>query len=295
MKVLVTGAGGFLGSRFATLLAESGHEVTGVARSGRGRKHGQPPIPMRYGDAGGDAIAKLVVGHDAVLHFAGVPDPLGARRDPARAIRENVGTTVNLLEACAADGAAVLVYPSTIRAASDPPPDPYALSKRLGEEACRLHAAQTLVLRLTSVFGPGQLASAGATGAIANFAARALANEPIVIPGDPLRSRDFVYVDDVIEAVLRLLEEGRANETVTIASGVATPLLRAAEVVRAAAGSASPIETPGGDVPPGEDLSYPAPSDDGAVAFDVRPLEEAASLYVDWLRSHPAPQGSSRA
>lgn len=249
---------------------------------------------MRYGDAGGDAVAELVSGHEAVLHFAGVPDPLGARRDPARAVRENVGTTARLLEACAADAVAVLVYPSTIRA-SDPPPDAYALSKRLGEEACRLHRARTLVLRLTSVFGPGQLASAGATGAIASFAARALAGETIVIPGDPQRTRDFVYVDDVVAAVARLLEERRANETVTIASGVATPLLRAAELVRAAAGSSSPIETPGGQVAPGDDLSYAAPPEDGRLPFEPRPLEEAVQLYVDWLRRHPAPRGRSRA
>jgi UDP-glucose 4-epimerase len=294
VRLLVTGANGFLGSRFAALLADGGHDVTGVARSAH-RSQPDAAIPMRYGDAGDDAVAELVAGHDAILHFAGVPDPFRARRDPARAVRENVGTTVRLLEACAVDGTTVLVYPSTIRAAFDPPPDPYALTKRLGEEACRLHRARALVLRLTSVFGPGQLAAAGATGAIANFAARALADEPIVIPGDPFRTRDFVYVDDVVGAVVRLLEDRRENETVTVASGVATPLLRAAELVREAAGSSSRIETPGGDVARGDELSYPAGPRDGRVALDVRPLEEAVPLYVDWLRRHPSPQGRSRA
>ena len=294
MKLLVTGATGFLGSRFTSLLTEGGHEVTAVARSAARAPSLEPPVPVVYEDAGGDAIAALVAGHDAVLHFAGVPDPRRARRDPARAIRENVGTTVRLLEACAEDGRALLVYPSTLRAAADPPPDPYALSKRLGEEACALHRARTLVLRLSSVFGPGQLAAAGATGAIASFAARALADEPLVIPGDPQRTRDFVYVDDAVGALIAVLEQGRENETIVVASGISTPLLRAAELVRDAAGSSSPVETPGGEVGPGENLSYSAPAD-GRLAFDVRPLEEAVPLYVDWLRSHPAPQGRSRA
>ncbi|MBW3593690.1 MAG: NAD-dependent epimerase/dehydratase family protein [Actinobacteria bacterium] len=195
----------------------------------------------------------------------------------------------------AAEGGVPLVYARRRGGGGPPPPDPYALSKRLGEEACRLHSARALVLRLTSVFGPGQLAAAGATGAIANFAARALADEPIVIPGDPRRSRDFVYVDDVVPAVVRLLQDGHEEETVTVASGVPTPLLRAAELVRAAAGSSSPIETPGGGVPPGDDLSYPASPDAARIALDVRPLEEAVPLYVDWLRRHPASQGRSPA
>ena len=293
MKLLVTGATGFLGSRFANLLAERGHDVVGLTRTAA--KAADAHIPIHAADAGSDGAARLVSGRDAILHFAGIPDPLRARDDPTRAVRENVGTTVRLLEACAEDGHALLVYPSTIRAATDRPPDPYALSKRLGEEACRLHRARTLVLRLTSVFGPGQLAASGATGAIANFAARALEDAPIVIPGNPQRTRDFVYVDDVVAAVVRLLEEERANETVTIASGIATPLIRAAELVRAAAGSSSRIETPGGDVAPGENMSYSPSPDDGGVAFDVRPLEEAVPLYVDWLHRHHAPQGRAGA
>ncbi len=294
MRFLVTGATGFLGSRFATLLTERGHDVVGVARSDRKPRAVTPPVPLHAGDAGDEATREAVGGRDAVLHFAGVPDPGGARRDPVRAIRENVATTVGLLDACARDGRCGLVYPSTVRAAVDPPPDAYALSKRLGEEACRLHAATTAVVRLTSVFGPGQVAWEGATGAIASFAARALADEPIVIPGDPLRTRDFLYVDDAVVAVETLVAERDANESVTLASGAATPLLRAAELVREAAGSSSAIETPGGDLPEGENESY-AVAPGTELPFPVRPLEEGVRLYVDWLRRHPAAQGRARA
>jgi UDP-glucose 4-epimerase len=175
-----------------------------------------------------------------------------------------------------------------VRAAVDPPPDPYAVSKRLGEEACRLHPAAATVLRLTSVFGPGQLVPEGATGAIAAFAWHALAGEPIVIPGDPRRTRDFVYVDDFAAAVEQLLREGRWNETLTVASGRATPLLEAAELVRAAAGSSSPIETPGGELAAGENESYASGPE---LAFTSRPLPQSVELYVDWLRRHHPAQG----
>jgi nucleoside-diphosphate-sugar epimerase len=294
MRLLVTGATGFLGSRFATMLAERGHEVVGVTRREPRARAVLPPVPLHAGDAGEDATLELVPGHDAVLHFAGIPNPRSAEHDPVRTIRENVGTTVGLLEACADDGRCGLIYPSTVRAAVDPPPDVYALSKRLGEEACRLHRGAATIVRLTSVFGPGQVAWEGATGAIASFAARALADEPIVIPGDPHRTRDFLYVDDAVAAVEALVAERRWNESVTLASGVATPLLRAAELVRDVAGSSSPIEAPGGQLPGGENESY-AVARATDLPFGVRPLEEGIRLYVDWLRSHPAAQGRARA
>jgi UDP-glucose 4-epimerase len=150
------------------------------------------------------------------------------------------------------------------------------------------------VVRLPSVFGPGQVAWEGATGAIAAFAARALEGEPITIPGDPHRTRDFVYVDDVVGAVEAVAEGGPWNETVTFASGVATSLRDAAELVVAAAGSSSPITTPGGMLPRGENESYRA---DGtpSLPFSGRPLEEGIATYVDWLRRHPAAEGRARA
>jgi UDP-glucose 4-epimerase len=288
MKVVVTGATGFLGSRTAELLEADGHAVVRVARPS-GAERAAAPDAVRV-DAGDPAVRELLVGAQAVFHFAGVPDPARSRSDPARAVRENVGTTLNLLEGCREHGCGLL-YPSTVRAVLEPPPDAYALTKRLGEEACRLHPAPATVVRLTSVFGPGQVAREGATGAIATFAARALAGEPIVILGNPERTRDFVYVDDLVPVLASIASEGRWNETLTLASGVSTTLRRAAELVRDATGSGSPIETPGGTLEPGEDDSYDAGAEAARLPFAVRSLEDAVRRYVDWLRSHPRAQG----
>lgn len=294
MKVLITGVTGFLGWRSATVLAERGHDVLGLARPGGAtRAHTQgSDLAIQHLDAGDPAARGLVRGRDLVLHFAGVPDPARARHDPARAVRENAGTTVNLLDGCHEHGAA-LIYPSTVRAALEPPPDAYGLSKRLGEEACRHHPARSAVARLTSVFGPGQVAWEGATGAIAAFARRALENRPIVIPGDPERVRDFVYVDDIVAALEAIATQGVWGETLTLASGRPTPLLRAARLARDAAGSAVPIETPGGELPPGEGSGYPADGDLARLGLTVRPIEDAVVSYVEWLRRHPAAQGRS--
>ncbi len=99
MRLLVTGATGFLGWRTATLLAERGHEVIALARPGHRPRAASADLDAVEADAGAPATRDLVAGCDAVLHYAGVPDPAGARADPARAVRENAGTTLNLLEA----------------------------------------------------------------------------------------------------------------------------------------------------------------------------------------------------
>jgi nucleoside-diphosphate-sugar epimerase len=289
VKALVTGARGFLGSRTAELLEQRGHEVVRLSRPGGADRAGaRDAVEL---DAGDPAARDHAEGCDAVLHFAGIPDPARGRADPAWAVRQNAGTTLNLLEACA-DAGAGLVYPSTLRAALEPPPDPYAISKRLGEEVCRLHRARATVLRLPSVYGPGQVAWEGATGAIASFAARALEGEPIVVDGDPARTRDFVFVDDVVAVIEEVVRTERWNETITVASGRATPLSAAAELVRAAAGSSSPVETPGGDLPPGENESYQGAPD---TQLPLTPLDEGVRIYVDWLRKHPSSQGRARA
>jgi nucleoside-diphosphate-sugar epimerase len=292
MRLLVTGATGFLGWRSTVLLRERGHDVVPVAQPGGSSRALGKELGAERVDAGDPGIRELVSGSHAVLHFAGVPDPARASADPARAVRENAGTTLNLLEACAEHGAG-LIYPSTVRAAGESPPDPYALSKRLGEELCQLHPAPATVVRLTSVFGPGQVAWEGATGAIAVFAARALERTAIVIPGNPERARDFLYADDVVAGLEQIISERRWNEVLVMASGVSTPLLRAAELVRDAAGSSSPIETPGGDLPPGENRSYEGVTDAPQLHFPTRSLEEGVRPYVDWLRGHPAAQGRS--
>jgi nucleoside-diphosphate-sugar epimerase len=293
VRFLITGAGGFLGWRAASLLAERGHDVLAIARPGGSERAHARDLDVVRVDAGDPAAQDLVAHRDAVLHFAGVPDPAHARANPARAVRENAGTTANLLEGCHRHGA-TMIYPSTVRAGVDPPPDPYALSKWLGEETCRRHPAPASVVRLTSVYGPGQVAWEGATGAIAIFAARALEGAPIVIPGNARRTRDFVYVDDVVAA----LEEVAAREpggAYTFPSGVETPLIEAAELVRDAAGSSSEIQTPPTDLPTGENESYSADPEGPALSSPLRPLEEGIASYVEWLRHHPAAESRAGA
>jgi len=139
-----------------------------------------------------------------------------------------------------------------------------------------------MVVRYTSPTTPESIAA---------FAARSLAGEPIVIPGDPDRVRDFLFADDAIVALEAIVAERRWDETLDLASGVATPLIHAAELVREAVGSDTPIETPGGTLPPGENDSYETDPSAQRLDAPIRALEETIPLYVDWLRRHSAAQG----
>ena len=299
MRLLVTGATGFLGWRTATCCASAGTRSWRLARPGgpqRARAAGLDAVELDAGDPRG---RDLVAGCDAVLHFAGVPDPARAREDPARAVRENAGTTAQpargLRRARRRPG---LPVDAARRRSSRRPTRTRSRSASARTPAASTPRAATVV-RLTSVFGPGQVAWEGATGAIARVRRRARSRaQPIVIPGDPERTRDFVYVDDVVRR--RSSDRratGRWNETVTLASGTARPrcAARPSSSVAAAEAPTSPIETPGRELPPGENESYAGSSRGGAgLPFDVRPLEEAVPLYVDWLRRHPAAQGRAR-
>ncbi|MDP9400107.1 MAG: NAD-dependent epimerase/dehydratase family protein, partial [Actinomycetota bacterium] len=89
MRFLVTGATGFLGWRAATLLGARGHEVVALTRPGAAPRAASADLPVRALDAGDPAVRGLVAGCDAVLHFAGLPDPARARADPAAAVRAN--------------------------------------------------------------------------------------------------------------------------------------------------------------------------------------------------------------
>lgn len=284
MRLLITGATGYLGWRATVLLRERGHDVTPTTRPGaRARAASRDLAGVVTVDAAAPEARDLVAGHDAVLHFAGAPSPAYAREHPADAVLGNAGTTLNLLEACRAHDA-LLVYPSSVRAPILPSPDPYGASKFLGEQACAAHEARSVIVRLTSVFGPGQVRAEGATGAIAAFADRALRGEPIVIPGDPMRTRDFVYVDDLVAALDDMLRVGATAPVVIAASGAPTPLLDAARAVVAAAGTDTRIETPGGAPPPGDERSYEADPDDAVLPMTCRPVDAGIRAYLDWLR-----------
>jgi nucleoside-diphosphate-sugar epimerase len=102
-------------------------------------------------------------------------------------------------------------------------------------------------------------------------------------------------VDDLVAGIEALIAQDEWPGLLYAGSGVATPLLEAAELAVAAAGREVTIQTPGGTLPPGEDDSYTLDPHAPRLGSPARPLSEAVPAYVDWLRSHPAAQGRAGA
>lgn len=250
MKVLVTGADGFVGRWLVRRLLDDGREVYAAVRPVRGGAHaddGLTPeeraavrwLPLELLDA--DSVRKCVdLPYDAVVHLAAVASGTTAARDPGYAWAVNAAGTARLAAVLAEAkrarrGDAVLLYVSTgevygvgphaPRRETDPPApcSPYAASKLGGEEAVleawRRVGLRVVVARAFAHTGPGQDVRfvVPAFAQRLRFARRIGA--PVVKVGNLEPVREFLHVKDVVDAYARLLVKGEPGEIYNVASG----------------------------------------------------------------------------
>jgi UDP-glucose 4-epimerase len=163
---------------------------------------------------------------DYVLHQAAVPSVQRSVVDPVGTHRSNVTATLNLLENSRKAGVRRFVYAASSSAYGDTevlpkseempanPLSPCALQKWVGERYCKLYhelyGLETVSLRYFNVFGPGQDPYSEYSAVIPKFATKLLAKEPITVYGDGEQSRDFTYIDNVIQANLLALRAPNA-------------------------------------------------------------------------------------
>jgi nucleoside-diphosphate-sugar epimerase len=226
-KYLVTGGAGFIGSHIVKRLVNDGGHVRVVDNLSTGQARRldalRSAIQFIEGDLAEEAIARRAVeGIDFVLHQAAVPSVQRSVANPVGTNRSNVTATLNLLESCRRAGVRRLVYAASSSAYGDTevlpkhedmpsnPLSPYALQKFVGERYCRLYhelfGVETVSLRYFNVFGPGQDPHSEYSAVIPKFIKGLLAKQPITIYGDGEQSRDFTYIDNVVEANLLALE-----------------------------------------------------------------------------------------
>jgi len=233
-KFLVTGGAGFIGSHIVKRLVDDGAEVRVVDNLSTGEARRLEPlrsaIQFVKGDLAEEVIAREVVdGVDFVLHQAAVPSVQRSVADPVATNRANVTATINLLEACRKVQIRRIVFAASSSAYGDTevlpkhedmPPNPlspYALQKLVGERYCKLYhdlyGVETVCLRYFNVFGPQQDPHSEYSAVIPKFITRLLANQPITIHGDGEQSRDFTFIDNVVEANLLALKAPNAAGT----------------------------------------------------------------------------------
>ena len=237
--VIVTGGAGFIGSTLADALVASGREVHVVDNLATGHRKNLPvgatfhEVDIR--DAAAVARVASESGAVAIFHMAAQADVRKAIEDPAFDADVNIGGTLSVLEAARINGARVMFaatgggaygeydgLPIPTPETADPQPmSHYGQSKLSGEAYCalygRLYGVPTVRLRLGNVYGPRQDPH-GEAGVVAIFSGKLIDGEPMKVFGDGLQTRDYVYVDDVVDAFLRA-EGGTPDITLNIGTG----------------------------------------------------------------------------
>jgi nucleoside-diphosphate-sugar epimerase len=237
---LVTGGAGFIGSHLAEALIRRGDRVRVVDNLVTGRRENLahlPDVDLVVADLADPGVAAAAVeGCDYVLHQAAIPSVPRSVQDPVASHRANVDATLNLLVAARDAGVRRFVYAGSSSVHGDGPEipkheglvprpqSPYGLQKLVGEQYCRLFAElyglDTVSIRYFNVFGPRQHPSSPYSGVISLFIAALLDGRRPIIYGDGEQTRDFTYVANVVDGVLRACETpGIAGRVINVATG----------------------------------------------------------------------------
>lgn len=242
MRSVVTGGAGFIGSHLVERLVADGDEVVVVddLRSGRTANLAavQDAVQLFRADIAEDPIDAAFTGANRVFHLAGMADIVPSIERPGEYFKANVQGTLNVLEAARAADVDRLVYvasstcygiPEMYPTPEDAPIDtryPYAHTKHQGELLAlhwhRCYGMSNVSLRFFNVYGP-RARTTGTYGAVFGvFLAQKIHGEPFTVVGDGEQARDFTYVTDIVQAMVKAAEApdtSVAGEVINVASG----------------------------------------------------------------------------
>ena len=255
---LVTGGAGFIGSHIVEELARRGEHVRVVDNLVTGKRQNiahLPSVEFVEGDlADLDVARRAVSGMDYVLHQAAIPSVPRSVQDPITSNRANIDASVNVLVAARDASVRRLVYAGSSSVYGDAPTlpkvetmptaplSPYALQKLVAEQYCqiftRLFGLETVTIRYFNVFGPRQDPSSPYSGVISLFISALCDGGRPTIFGDGEHTRDFTYVANVVDGVLRACTApGASGEVINVATGGRISLNTLFTTIRALVGA----------------------------------------------------------
>ena len=269
---LVTGGAGFIGSHLTEELIRRGERVRVADSLITGHRKNLAHlsgVEFFEGDVADFGFAtRAVQGVDYVLHQAAIPSVPRSVDDPITSNRANIDSTLNILVAARDAGVKRVVYAGSSSAYGNTPTlpkhedmptnplSPYALQKLVGEQYMQmftsLYGLETVTIRYFNVFGPRQDPSSPYSGVISVFAKALLDNKAPTIHGDGEQTRDFTYVANVVDGVLRACEaEGASGEVLNVATGGRISLNQLFNTVKQLVGATvdpTYVDTRAGDV-----------------------------------------------
>ena len=271
MNFLITGAAGFLGAALANRLVREGHQVRGLDDLSAGDREAlSPEVMFTRGDINDrPKLWTLLQDVDCVYHLAARVSVPESVLYPREYNAVNVGGTVALMEAMRDVGVrrVVLVSSGAVYGFQESQPlkedmmpnprSPYAVSKLAAEHYVRtiglLWGMETVVLRVFNAYGPGQHLPPSHPPVIPNFLYQAVRGGTLVVHGDGSQTRDYVFVDDVVEALVAAATAPQAaGEIINVGSGKETSVRQLANLVLETAHSRAQIvynPRSGGGVP----------------------------------------------
>jgi len=299
-RVLITGGAGFIGVHLADhLIRSGGYEVTVIDNESLGDRANLDGDLVRFvpGDLRSkDDLRSALDGQDAVVHLAADTRVMDSIENPAHNFENNVIGTFNLLEACrelgvnrivaASTGGAIVgdVPPPVHERMAAQPTSPYGASKLMLEGYLSAYSGaygmRGCALRFSNIYGPRSFHKGSV---VAHFFKRILAGEPLIVYGDGLQARDFLYVGDLVEGI-RVAIDGDAVGAFQLGSGMPTTVNQLLELMRRATGRDLDVQYV--DFRAGEVLRTWCEIDKAREGFGfdpTTPLDEGIRTTWDWF------------
>jgi len=260
-KVLVTGGAGFIGSNLTESLLRKKHFVRVLDDFSTGKRENlifgkeHPLLEILEGDIRDLRTCKKAIrGVEYIFHQAALPSVQRSVEDPGTSNAINVGGTLNILLAAKEEGVKRVIYASSSSIYGDTPTlpkheempphplSPYALQKYIGEQYCRLfyqlYGLDSVSLRYFNIFGPKQDPNSVYSAVIPRFIDALLHDRPPIIFGDGEQSRDFTFIENVVQAnLLAMSAEHLHGEAMNIACGKRISLNQLLKILKKILGS----------------------------------------------------------